>query len=127
MRFDQKELARWKHGTTEPVIVPDGGRGGGPCVKLVKKGYFSFLLEGLEPNTTYAATAWLRGTWFRFGAGRYGHRTDHISINTSEYVPRTIGFTTGPDANSVSLYFMTPADNRLALIDSVEVRRVELH
>ncbi|MEQ2006126.1 MAG: DUF5060 domain-containing protein [Limisphaerales bacterium] len=126
VRFDRKELARWKHGTTEPVIVPDGGRGGGPCVKLVKKGYFSLTLEGLEPNTTYAATAWLRGTWFRFGAGRYGHRTDHISINTSEYVPRTIGFTTGPDANSVSIFFMMPADNRQAFIDSVELRRVEL-
>lgn len=127
VQFDQPQLARWNAGTTEPVIVPDGGRGGGPCLRLTKKGYCSLLLEGLEPNTTYAATAWLRGTWFRFGAGRYGHRTDHISINTPEFVPRTIGFTTGPDSKSVSLYFLMPADNRIALIDSVEVRRVELH
>jgi hypothetical protein len=126
VQFDQQQLARWNAGTTEPAIVPDGGRGGGPCLRLNKKGYCSLLVEGLEPNTTYAATAWLRGTWFRFGAGRYGHRTDHISINTPEFVPRTIGFTTGPDSKSVSLYFLMPADNRVALIDSVEVRRVEL-
>lgn len=126
VQFDRQQLARWNVGTTEPVIVADGGRGGGPCLRLTKKGYCSLLLEGLAPNTTYAATAWLRGTWFRFGAGRTGYRTDHISVNTPDYVPRTIGFTTGPDSTVVSLYFLMPADNRVALIDSVEVRRVEL-
>ncbi len=126
VQFDQRELARWKTGTTEPVVVPDGGPGGGPCVKLMKKGYFSFTLEGLEPYTTYAATAWVRGAWFRFGASGYGSRTDHISINSPAFVPRSIGFTTGPESTSVSLYFMMPADNRQAIIDSVEVRRVEL-
>jgi hypothetical protein len=126
VQFDQQELARWQAGTTDPVIMPDGGPGGGPCLRLRKKGYFSRTLEGLAPNTTYAATAWLRGTWFRFGAGRYGFRTDHISINSPEFVPRTIGFTTGPESTSVNIYFLMPADNRLAPIDSVEIRRVEL-
>lgn len=126
VQFDQKQLERWKAGTTQPVIIADGGPGGGPCLRLLKKGYFSFLLGGLEPNTTYAATAWVRGHWFRFGAGSYGFRTDHISINSPEFVPRTIGFTTGPESNSVSLYFLMPADGRQAFIDSVEVRRVEL-
>jgi len=127
VQFDQKELARWKAGTTEPVIVPDGGPGGGPCLRLMKKGYFSFVLEGLAPNTTYAATTWVRGQWFRFGTSRYGYRTDHISINSpGEFVPRAFGFTTGPEATSVNLYFLQPADGRPAFIDSVEVRRLEL-
>lgn len=127
VRFDAAEIARWNAGTTEPVSVPDGGPGGGPCLQLVKKGYMSFLLQGLSPNTTYAATAWVRGQWFRFGAGRYGFRTDHISINSpTEFVPRTIGFTTGPDATSVRIYFLQPADGRPAFVDSVEVRRVEV-
>lgn len=126
VQFDQRQLERWKPGTTEPVIIPDGGPGGGPCLRLTKKGYFSLGLKGLEPNTTYAATAWLRGAWFRFGASGYGSRTDHISINSPTFVPRTIGFTTGPESTSANLYFVMPADNRQAFIDSVEVRRVEL-
>lgn len=99
MQFDRKQLERWKPGTTEPVIIADGGSGGGPCLQLMKKGYFSLLLEGLEPDTTYAATAWVRGAWFRFGASGCGCRTDHISINSPAFVPRTIGFTTGPKSN----------------------------
>ena len=124
--FDAAELARWSAGGTEPVIVPEGGPGGGPCMRLVKKGYMSRLIEGLAPNTTYAATAWVRGQWFRFGAGRHGYRNDHISINsTAEFVPRTIGFTTAPGVTTASIYFLMPADGRPAFIDSVEVRRVD--
>lgn len=91
------------------MIVPDGGPGGGPCLRLMKKGYFSRTLEGLDPNTPYAATACGRGEWFRFGAGRYGFCTDHISINSALYVARTIGFTTRPNSTSVGIYFLPPA------------------
>ncbi len=127
VQFDQKQLERWKPGTTEPVIVRDGGPGGEPCLRLMKKGEFTLLLDGLEPNATYAATAWVRGYGFRFGAREFGYLTGDIWISsTTSFVSRTIGFTTGPKSSSASLYFKVPGDGRQAFIDSVEVRRVEL-
>jgi len=127
VQFDLKQLERWQPGTTGPVIVRDGGPGGGPCLRLMKKGVFTLLLEGLEPNATYAATAWVRGGAFRFGAREFGYLTGDIWIDArTSFVPRTIGFTTGPKSTSASLYFKVPGDGRQAFIDSVEVRRVEL-
>src|SRR5262249_19000122 len=88
--FEGGSLAPWTTGTSGGVLEPGCGRAGRACVHLFKKGSLAQKITGLAPNTTYCASAWLKGAWFRFGA-RGGYKTDHISVNSpNDWVRRTI-------------------------------------
>ena len=122
--FGAPDLSPWKSEKGGAVLEPQSDRAGKVCLKLSKLGGARQLITGLKPGTTYCVSSGTKGSWFRFGVSRHGFNTDHISINSkNEYVHRTIGFTTAPNATQAEVYFYNPRDQEIR-IDRVEVREM---
>lgn len=94
------------------------------------KGSIEQQVKGLEPDTEYILSAWLRcpgtnlsniyhNTWF--GVKNYGG--EFISIRTfkPEWHRKSIQFKTGPEAKAATLFFTNEWSSQAGQIDSVKI------
>lgn len=83
-------------GTSALTVTPAGADSTGECAQTV----------AVQPNTTYTASAWVRGSFVHLGATGTGNDVAPAWTETTGggWQQLTTRFTTGPNARSIRLY-----------------------
>ncbi|MFF3067640.1 polysaccharide deacetylase family protein [Kitasatospora sp. NPDC057936] len=83
-------------GTSALTVTPANADSTGECAQTVS----------VQPNTTYTASAWVRGSFVYLGATGTGHDVAPAWTETTGggWQQLTTRFTTGPNARSIRLY-----------------------
>jgi thermitase len=95
--------ADWnKWGTTS--VVSDNGQ---TALKIETGSGFYQTITGLQPNTSYTFSAWMRGSApedrMTLNVGAFNSKNMMILAKGTTYAPHSVTFTTGPDATSAAV------------------------
>ncbi|MEV6583392.1 putative Ig domain-containing protein [Streptomyces sp. NPDC051582] len=106
--FESGSLGAWTHsyGSSVTDATAHTGTRSAKVGSSGVAGAVSQRINGLKPNTSYVATAWAmtRDSSVALVASQYGGPDVSHSLQSSQFAPARVMFTTGPTGTGVNLY-----------------------
>ncbi|MEO0734261.1 MAG: carbohydrate binding domain-containing protein [Bacteroidota bacterium] len=119
--FEEGELAAW-NSWGGGALATENQYAGDFAGTVTGMGAVFQVVEGLRPNTTYTINAWVRvsgpGQSVNLGVKNHDGPELAMSITETEFVNKSITFTTGPSGVSAQMYLFSPNNNTVAFGDN---------